>query len=399
MTREDAARLAHELADAVNHHDIPRLLALYSANAVTVSPVVGEVAGIEAIRNWWERVFSLFPDWQVKTHDLLLDGDRLAFFGTAGATDRNGWFGQVPTGEPFEYRAIIVLTMANGKIVRDERIYDLSALLQRLEKARQDRELRLAASVQRALLSRTRRSTPHGEAVGDSIPCRAIGGDFFETALLPSGDLAIALGDVSGKGPSAALLAAWVQGMFAVQLQVDPTPATTVAQLNQLLVSRHVDSRFVTLVYGVLSPNGRFVCCNAGHNPVIALTNKGVQRVGCGGPVLGLFADSTFEQENLILEPGSTIIMFSDGAVEATDAQGCEFGDDRLLAAVRAGRNLPESELLRALLESVQQHSRGVPQEDDITVLVTRYRRPSGNVENAAINDDQDGAPASPARF
>jgi sigma-B regulation protein RsbU (phosphoserine phosphatase) len=348
---------------------------LYSEDAVTVSPVAGEVAGIDEIRRWWERIFSLFPDWTVRTHDLLVDGDRLAFFGTAGATDYNGWFGQPPTGEPFEYRAIIVLTVAGGKIVRDERIYDLSGLLQRLEKARQDRELKLAAAVQRALLPRTSHATEYGEAVGDSLPCRAIGGDFFETTLLPSGDLAIVLGDVSGKGPSAALVAAWIQGMLAVQFQTDPAPPVALAQLNRQMLSRHVDSRFATLIYGVLSPDGRFACCNAGHNPAIVLTKGGIRRIDSGGPVLGVLAESDFEQETVVLDESDTIVMFSDGVVEARDADGCEFGDERLLAAVNSGRGLPASDLLQSILESVQQHSEGSPQEDDITVLVTRLRR------------------------
>src|ERR1700745_2814365 len=113
MTRKDALELAQRLADAVNLHDTSRLLALYANDAVTVSPVAGEVRGIAAIASWWERIFSLFPDWHVEISEVLVDGQRLAFFGNVGAMDRNGWFGQPSTGERFEYRAIVLLTVVD----------------------------------------------------------------------------------------------------------------------------------------------------------------------------------------------------------------------------------------------------------------------------------------------
>ena len=76
----------------------------------------------------------VFPDWKVRVSDVLLDGDRIAFVGTASATDQNGWFGQAPTQSRVEYRAVILLTIFDEKIIRDERIYDLTAVMQCLDK-------------------------------------------------------------------------------------------------------------------------------------------------------------------------------------------------------------------------------------------------------------------------
>src|SRR5260370_36914484 len=146
--------------------------------------------------------------------------------------------------------------MAHGKIVRDERIYDLTGVLQRLEKARLDKELAMAAEVQRALLSRTRHLTEYCEAVGDSIPCRAIGGDFFELVHLPSGDFAVALGDISGKGPASAILAAMIQGMLAVEVQTESSPSAIMARLNRSLTPTSREPRFGTLGHGGRAPNG-----------------------------------------------------------------------------------------------------------------------------------------------
>src|SRR5262249_12035940 len=154
------------------------------------------------------------------------------------------------------YRGIVVLTLSEGKIVRDERIYDLSGVLQHFEKARLDKELQMAAEVQRALLWKPKNATGYCEVLGDSLPCRAIGGDFFESIPLPPGDFAVALGDVAGKGPASAIVAAMIQGMLAVQLQSETKPSTTLAQLNRSLMSRHLQPKFATLVYGILSPNG-----------------------------------------------------------------------------------------------------------------------------------------------
>ncbi len=378
MTRDEAITLVQTLVSAVNSHDLSALLAMYADGAVTYSPVAGQITGIAAIREWWQTIFALFPDWTVDVSDVLVDGDRIAFLGSAAATDRNGWFGQPATGERFEYRSMIILTLAQGKIVRDERVYDLSGVLQRLEKARLDKELNVAAEIQRTLLSQTCRSTPFCNVAGQSLPCRAIGGDFFESIQLPTGDLGIALGDVAGKGPSAALLAAMIHGMLAVQLESECSPRMTMSHLNRLLTARHVEPRFATLAYATISEAGQFVCSSAGHCPPVVLTDAGISRPKTGGPVLGLFADSAFEQESLRLSEGDTVILFSDGLIEARDSQDNEFGEERLLACLAACRTAPISNVIKRVLSTVDQFRGNAPRTDDMTVLIARFGRTAG---------------------
>lgn len=377
LTREQAIALAKQLVKAVNAKDLDSLLAMYAQDAVAVSPVAGEMRGISAIADWWTRTFALFPDWTVDLADVLVDGERIAFLGKAGATDRNGWFGLPATGEHFDYQAMIVLTLAHGKIVRDERIYDLSALLQRLEKARLDQELKVAAEVQRGLLSQRDRSTPFCETAGNSLPCRAIGGDFFESIRLQSGGFGIALGDVSGKGPGSAILAAMIQGMLAVQLESETAPSATLAHLNRSLRSRRLEPRFSTLSYGVLSPDGQFTCSNAGHNPPIILMRDGIRRLRAGGPILGMFPESSFEEETIGLAKGDTVIMFSDGLIEARDTQDQEYGEERLISCLTASRSEPICELLNKIFLSVQEFCEDAPQADDISVLLARFTGPA----------------------
>src|SRR6266852_9529331 len=277
MSREEALALVRHLVDAAHRRDVSGLMDSYADEAVAVSPVFGEVRGRAAIAATWESLFSTLADIAIEVSNVLVDGDRIAVLSTIATTVRIGWFGRPATGGPISYRLVLLFTVADGKIVHDERIYDSAGVLERLEKSRLDKELRTAAEVQRALSPRTAHRGRFCESVGDSVPCRAIGGDFFEFVELPSGDIGIAIGDVAGKGPAAALLAAMLQGMFAAAAPAGGGPAVTLSRMNQWLFVRGLESRFATLVYGVLSSDGRLVYSNAGHNPPALLARDGIR--------------------------------------------------------------------------------------------------------------------------
>jgi sigma-B regulation protein RsbU (phosphoserine phosphatase) len=373
MSREEAIEFARMLVAAVNEHDTALIVSLYKDDAIMISPMFPRVEGRAAIASNWERTFSLFPDWAVHLSDVMVDGDRVALLGTATGTDRNGWFGQPSTGERIDYRAIIYLTFANGKIVRDERVYDLTGVLQRLEKSRIDKELRMAADVQRTLLAHTRHLTPFCDAIASSIPCRAVGGDLFELAQLPSGDFLVALGDVAGKGPASALLAAMILGMLAIEREGECRVSTVLAHMNQILFRRGLEPRFATLVVGRLSPDGTFAYSNAGHNAPLLLTRNGIRRLTVGGPVLGAFSGSTFEEATVYLRDQDTIVLFSDGVTEAVDSAGAEFGEERLIKCSSELLAHPAPEMLQGILSAVRDFSRTTTLADDITVAVTRF--------------------------
>ncbi len=154
MSREEALALVRKLVDAAHRRDISRLMDAYAYEAVAVSPVFGEVRGRAAIAATWETLFSTLADIAIEVSDVLVDGDRIAVLSTIATTVRIGWFGRSAFGGPISYRLVLLLTVAGGKIVHDERIYDNTGVLECLEKARLDKELRTAGAVQRALLSR-----------------------------------------------------------------------------------------------------------------------------------------------------------------------------------------------------------------------------------------------------
>jgi predicted ester cyclase len=374
LSREEAVELVRQLQEAANTHDVPRLMEFYADDAVAISPVLGEVKGRAAIARSFETLFATVPDCAFEMSDVIADNDRIAILGTVTGTDRVGWFGLPPTGGPVRYRLTILCTLAGGRIVRDERLYDAAGVVERLEKNRMDQELRTAADVQSALLPRSVSAGPYWEAAGDSIPCRAIGGDFFQFVELPSGQFGVALGDVAGKGTPAALLAAMLQGMFAADAQTVRGPAATLDRMNRELVARSQGAQFATLVYGILSSDGRFVYSKAGHNAPALLTPRGASRLTIGGPPLGIFAAASFEEATLRLEAQDTLLLFSDGVTEACNAREEEFGEERLVASAAGHLASPPVEMIHSILGAVREFCGPRPQADDITIAVTRFR-------------------------
>jgi sigma-B regulation protein RsbU (phosphoserine phosphatase) len=375
LDHETARKVLWSLVDAARRRDTSALASLYDRDAVALSPVFGELRGPNAIAASFEALFLQFPDMAVEVTNVLVDGDRVAAIADVHATDRAGWFGLPPTGSPIAYRLVLLLTLAGGRIVRDERLYDAAGLVERLEKARLERELATAAEVQRTLLSTTAHTSAFSESIGDSLPCRAIGGDFFEFVDLPGGAIGVAIGDVAGKGPAAALLAALLQGMLASEARNGEGPAATLAQLNRALLARALDGRFATLVYAVLFGNGRLVYSNAGHNAPFLVAGTRSARLAVGGPPLGLFRESTYDEETLEVGNADTVVMFTDGVTEATSPSGDEYGEERLLACLQAHGAQPLASLMARVFEGVREFVRGGDATDDATVVLTRFRR------------------------
>ena len=242
-----------------------------------------------------------------------------------------------------------------------------------LEKARMEQELRIAAEIQQALLPEPRRKGPFFEAVGQSVPCRSIGGDFFDYVDLPNGAFGFAVGDVAGKGAPAALLTAVLQGVFASQASSGSSPSETLSRVNIALIRRAIESRFATALYAIIGSKGELSYCNAGHNPPMVFGRNGVERLEKGGLILGLFEHATFEEGSTTLEPGDLLVAFSDGVTEALSTEGEEYGEQRLLDCVQANREKSPPELLDSIFASVREFTAGAVQSDDVTALVLRY--------------------------
>ena len=244
-----------------------------------------------------------------------------------------------------------------------------------MEKARIDEELRTASKIQQALLPEPRREGAFYVAVGASVPSRMIGGDFFDYLDLSGGAFGFALGDVTGKGPSAALVTAVIQGIFGSHAGTSVAPSDLIALVNRVLLSRRIESRLATIFFGSLTKDGRLTYCNAAQNPPLLFSAGGWERLEVGGTLVGAFPNTSYEQGERQLQHGDTIVMFSDGIVEARNTEEEEFGEQRIREAIEPRIGEPVERILHRLLKALEAFTRGIPQMDDLTAVVVRYLR------------------------
>jgi sigma-B regulation protein RsbU (phosphoserine phosphatase) len=242
-----------------------------------------------------------------------------------------------------------------------------------LDKAKMEQEMRIAADIQRALLPEAKRMGGFFEAMGASVPCRSIGGDFFDYVDLPDGEFGFAVGDVAGKGAPAALLTAVLQGVFASQASSGTGPAMTLSRVNQALIRRSVESRFATAFYAVLTPDGRLTYCNAGHNPPLIYGASGLRRLDSGSMPVGFFEHAPYADDTEQLQVNDVLIVYSDGVTEALDIEGQEFGEERLIGILKERHAEDATSILESVIEGVMNFSRGAAQYDDVTAMVVKF--------------------------
>lgn len=252
--------------------------------------------------------------------------------------------------------------------IESARLYSEAA-----EKTRLERDLLIAAEIQRAMLPGSTYEGDVCDLAAASVPCRTVGGDFFDYLDLSDRGFGFVLGDVAGKGPPAALMAAAVQSNFVALAPISKDPAETMSRVNKALLRRAIEARFATMFYGVVSPDGRLSYCNAGQEPPLVIRRDGIAWLEVGGPVLGLLSIATYESETVVLEPGDLVVVCSDGVTEARNLAGEEFGRDRLVEVLSGAHGGRPEAVLDQLLEAIRKYSEGAAQGDDITALVLRY--------------------------
>jgi len=270
--------------------------------------------------------------------------------------------------------ALEMLSAEAALAIQNARLYR-----QALDKEKYEQELKVAAAIQRGLLPAPNVSGAFFTAAASSAPCLAVGGDFFDYVDLPNGRFGFIVGDVAGKGSPAALLASAVTGMFGAESTYQMSPAALISRINHGLFRRSIENRFLTAFYGVLAPDGAVTFTNAGHNAPVLVTASGLRRLETGGMVLGLFEQTSFEEETVMLRPGDFIVVFSDGVTEALNTSGEEYMDDRLLASIdrhRAAHPDSAQRFLEHLLADVSAFCSGEDPHDDITLLMVRYDGP-----------------------
>jgi sigma-B regulation protein RsbU (phosphoserine phosphatase) len=240
-------------------------------------------------------------------------------------------------------------------------------LVQAEEEARRyQQELSIAASIQQRLMQVKIPEVPFARLRGRNLPCKEIGGDFFDAVNTKEG-LAVVLADVSGKGVSAALLASQLQGMIYSHLLAGVPLLHVVTAVNRYFADKLVGEKYATLLLARLRRDGELEYVNCGHVPPLLVCRGEVIRPPHGNVPVGLLADATFESATCQMKSGDKFILVTDGVTEAENAMGDFFEDFRLEAAAS------KSATLEGIFSAVTEFCAGNPLSDDCTVVELCY--------------------------
>jgi serine phosphatase RsbU (regulator of sigma subunit) len=277
------------------------------------------------------------------------------------------------TFTPDDQRLLSIIAAQSAQVLENARLAEQERELKEVQD-----ELRLAARIQARLLPGEAPRLPGYDLAGRSIAAREVGGDYFD--FIPAGGerLAICLGDVAGKGMPASLLMANLQAMVRAQTGASTPPHECVAGSNRLICRNTGPAKFITFFYSILDPHRHLLSyCNAGHNPPLYCPAEGaIERLSTGGLVLGVREAGPYREETLALDPGDTVVIYSDGITEAVDPAGEELGEERLSEVIAAARAGSADELIAAIIHAVAAHRQAALQADDMTLVV--LRRTSG---------------------
>ncbi len=239
---------------------------------------------------------------------------------------------------------------------------------------RLNREIEIAREVQERLFPQDYPPIAGIDYCGRCRPAQAVGGDYYDFVIGTRDTLGIAIGDVSGKGISAALLMASLQASLRGQSIAGVHDlAALMHNINLLVHEASAANRYATFFYGEYHlVQRRLEYVNAGHNPPMVLRGDQVIRLEAGGPVVGLLKQARYQQARCDLEPGDVLIAFTDGVSEAMTAEGDEWGEERFIKAAQECRQLGAAEIITRLMAGADAFAAGAPQHDDMTLVVVK---------------------------
>ena len=270
---------------------------------------------------------------------------------------------------PDHVQALSILASQLAVSIENARLYEQVAR----DEARMERDLTAARRLQSALLP----AVP-GKEYGLDIAARVVSsrelcGDLYDFLPHSDGALDIALGDVSGKGSAAALYGAAGVGILRSMAPQHMTPAKTLQKLNQVIGERRIEGRFMTMCFLSWDPATRVLtAANAGQEQPLIFQNGKCEKLPLSGFPVGMFDESTYDEMRLVLAPGDTLVLYSDGVTDVQDATGQFYGWQRLRDAVAAHAQRPAAEIADNLLADVDQFSGGAHPFDDRTLVVVK---------------------------
>jgi serine phosphatase RsbU (regulator of sigma subunit) len=256
-------------------------------------------------------------------------------------------------------------------VIENHRLYR-----EQLEKRHLEDELKTAREIQQRLLPERIPQLALFELAATSIPSMQVGGDYYDFVLLDPDHLAIVIADVTGKGIPGAILMSNLQAGVRTLALGDHSVIYSVSSLNDTLCGSTEAHQFATMFYAVLEiENGRISYCNAGHNPPLLLKANGdVIWMETGGPLLGVFPNLDYELGQYTFLSGDTLLLYTDGLVEAENEEGTEYGEQRLADLIRENRTRTAEQLKSLIVEDVRGFQTSTLQQDDMAIVVLKRK-------------------------
>lgn len=266
----------------------------------------------------------------------------------------------------------LLTVMANVAAIRIEH-----ARLNEVEQAERmmAKELSQAGEIQKKLLPPRPPKVASMDLAGYNLPCRTVGGDYYDFFNLPDGKVVIAVGDVAGKGMPAAMLMSSLQARLQILVETDDSPAQIVQRLNRSIAANCPDNRFITFFLASIDPTtGEIRYCNAGHNPPLLIRANGLtEKLEGGGIILGILPIAQYTEHRTVIRQGDVLVLYSDGVSEAMPAGiDEEFGEDRISMSILNRNSVPANEMIDGVMQDLQGWCAGAPYADDVTLLIAK---------------------------
>jgi phosphoserine phosphatase RsbU/P len=282
----------------------------------------------------------------------------------------------IPLGTPFFQIGVPLPVWEHGTVALlvSLVLVNLLILMEVADRLSLKGELEIAREIQLAMLPKGTLTDRDLEVCGITRPANTVGGDFYDVLPRPDGRVIVALGDVAGKGSPAALLMALLLAVLRTLVDEDLDARALVGRLNVQICRHTPASRFITLFYGVYSPDtGSLTYVNAGQNPpLIRRLNGTYEQLGSTGVALGMFERSTFGDETTTVAPGEMLVMYSDGITEAEDLNGRPLEESGLEQVIERHAHDSAADIGRHVLQAVEQHANNTRFHDDLTILILK---------------------------
>ncbi len=255
-----------------------------------------------------------------------------------------------------------------------QRAYDelKAAQAQLIEKERMEKELQVAASIQRSILPETLPGTERFDFGGRILPARQVGGDFYDVFELGEGKVGVLIGDVADKGVPSAIFMARVHALIIAEADASLTPGEVLQMVNEHITRFEKSTQFVTALFGVLdTASGEFRYARAGHEPPLLLEPNGEVRrlLYQPGMALGLWEQIVLDENSLLLPKGSCLLMFTDGMTDCRNPKGEPFGLERIKHTLSTLKGDTAQAGCDQLFEALMNFQSGAPQDDDVTLV------------------------------